>query len=456
MLDFLASLGAVSLRPFWLPLTAWTLVWLAAEALLRTGAHPLVRYRAAQAALWSLPLGVAAAAVVSAWTASSALPLAFALPLVVTLPEVVVGGAVEPVASQTPWGAVVLGAATLAAGALALGCLARLTGHAVALRRRMHGLTVLDTQRDGRAEVRTVAEAVVPFTVGVLRPVIVLPASLDGPDDDGARRLALAHERVHVRRLDYAARWAEALTASVFAIHPGAARLARHAVALRELACDAAVLEREPDRPAYARLLVAFSPTDSSPVSVAMAARPSSIHQRIEAMKTVRSAPRAPWSVALVLLVVGVLVLTASRPPEAAYEPVASFAADTIERDVPPAPPPPPVPPAPASEVHEIVDDPPELIGGLSGLMGRIAYPSDARDDGIQGTVIVQFIVDEAGVPRDAECARKPDGAEALCEAALTAVLASRFEPGTHRGEPVAVRFSLPVQFRLSNDTDEG
>lgn len=97
--------------------------------------------------------------------------------------------------------------------------------------------------------------------------------------------------------------------------------------------------------------------------------------------------------------------------------------------------------------VHEIVEDPPMLIGGLEGLQQRLVYPREARDAGIEGTVIVQFTVHADGSTSGHTCARDPGGG--TCGAAIEAVSESRFEPGRARGEPVEVRFSMPIRFRL-------
>ncbi len=118
--------------------------------------------------------------------------------------------------------------------------------------------------------------------------------------------------------------------------------------------------------------------------------------------------------------------------------------------DLPPPPPPPADEPEPEPEEPEIfviVENPPELIGGLEGLQSRIQYPELARRAGIEGTVFVQFVVDEKGNVVDPVCVRDPGGN--TCEEALRAVRSSKFKPGRQRGKPVKVRFSLPVKFRL-------
>ncbi len=98
-------------------------------------------------------------------------------------------------------------------------------------------------------------------------------------------------------------------------------------------------------------------------------------------------------------------------------------------------------------EIFVVVEEPPELIGGLAGLQRGVAYPELARRAGIEGKVTVQFVVDEEGRVTQATVFSDPGGG--LGAAALDAVRAAHFTPGKQRGKPVKVRLSLPVYFRL-------
>ncbi|MEP0546832.1 MAG: energy transducer TonB [Rhodothermales bacterium] len=100
------------------------------------------------------------------------------------------------------------------------------------------------------------------------------------------------------------------------------------------------------------------------------------------------------------------------------------------------------------------VENPPQLVGGLEGLQQEIHYPEAAKADGIEGTVFVQFVVDETGNVIDEKILRSL-GPEIDAEA-LRVVRQARFEPGTQRGEPVKVRFSLPIKFKLGPDRSDG
>lgn len=113
----------------------------------------------------------------------------------------------------------------------------------------------------------------------------------------------------------------------------------------------------------------------------------------------------------------------------------------------------PPPPPAqeeeeePEPEIFVIVEQMPELIGGLAAIQKQINYPEIAKKAGVEGRVIVQFVVDESGNVMDPQVVR---GIGAGCdEEAVRAVKQAKFKPGKQRGKPVKVKMSLPITFRL-------
>lgn len=100
-------------------------------------------------------------------------------------------------------------------------------------------------------------------------------------------------------------------------------------------------------------------------------------------------------------------------------------------------------------EVFIVVEQAPELIGGLSGLQSLIEYPEMALMAGISGRVVVQFIVDEKGNVLEPVVIRGIGGG--CDEEALRAVKQVKFKPGKQRGIPVKVRYSLPITFALKD-----
>ena len=99
--------------------------------------------------------------------------------------------------------------------------------------------------------------------------------------------------------------------------------------------------------------------------------------------------------------------------------------------------------------VYATAEEMPELIGGLVGLQRKIRYPEEARKAGIEGRVILQFIVDENGDVQDLKVVR---GIGSACDwEALRVVKTARFRPGKEDGKPVKVKMSLPITFRLKD-----
>jgi len=99
------------------------------------------------------------------------------------------------------------------------------------------------------------------------------------------------------------------------------------------------------------------------------------------------------------------------------------------------------------SDVFLVVEKMPQLIGGMQSLASRIEYPEKARKEGIEGKVIVQFIVDEHGNVTDPQVVKSIG--HGFDQAALKAVRELKFTPGTQRGKAVKVQYSLPINFKL-------
>jgi len=97
--------------------------------------------------------------------------------------------------------------------------------------------------------------------------------------------------------------------------------------------------------------------------------------------------------------------------------------------------------------VLAFVDQMPELIGGIAAVEHSIRYPEVARRSRVEGIVYVQFIVNEHGRVISPHV-RHSRGA-GLDEEAVRVISRARFVPGRHRGEPVHVRMTLPITFRL-------
>ncbi|MDZ7692570.1 MAG: TonB family protein [Balneolaceae bacterium] len=95
----------------------------------------------------------------------------------------------------------------------------------------------------------------------------------------------------------------------------------------------------------------------------------------------------------------------------------------------------------------------PKLKGGLSSIANCVEYPEDAKKAGIEGRVIVQFIVNEQGKVESPQVIRGIGaGAD---EESIRCVKQAEFEPGKQRGKPVRVQYSLPVVYKLPGSLEE-
>lgn len=105
-----------------------------------------------------------------------------------------------------------------------------------------------------------------------------------------------------------------------------------------------------------------------------------------------------------------------------------------------------------AKEVLQIAEQMPSFPGGMGECMKWLAenvnYPSDAKEKGVEGRVIVQFVVNKDGSISDIEIIRSitPE----LDKEAIRAVEAMpKWVPGKQDGQAVNVKFTLPITFKL-------
>ena len=105
------------------------------------------------------------------------------------------------------------------------------------------------------------------------------------------------------------------------------------------------------------------------------------------------------------------------------------------------------------SLMNDTVEEMPSFPGGLSALFNylsmNVKYPIVAEENGIQGRVIVAFIVEKDGSITDARVVKSID--PSLDREALRVIRSMpRWIPGKQDGVPVRVKYNVPVNFRLS------
>ena len=103
--------------------------------------------------------------------------------------------------------------------------------------------------------------------------------------------------------------------------------------------------------------------------------------------------------------------------------------------------------------VFNVVEQMPEFAdGGMPGLMkylgANIKYPEEAKKNKIEGRVIIQFVVAKDGSIKDATILRSVSP-ELDAEALRVINAMPNWKPGMQKGEPVNVKFTIPVTFKL-------
>lgn len=103
-------------------------------------------------------------------------------------------------------------------------------------------------------------------------------------------------------------------------------------------------------------------------------------------------------------------------------------------------------------KVFDMVEQMPTFPGGDAALMKYIAdnlrYPAIAQENGVQGRVICQFVVGKDGHVRDVVVVRTLDPS---CDKEAIRVLSKmpKWIPGKQNGKEVAVKYTVPIVFRL-------
>ena len=128
--------------------------------------------------------------------------------------------------------------------------------------------------------------------------------------------------------------------------------------------------------------------------------------------------------------------------------------AEAVRSDIAVAAPPPPPAPKPevSNKVFDVVEEMPHFPGGAAALQAFLSsntkYPVVAQENGVQGRVIVSFVVERDGSITDVKVVRSVDPS---LDREATRVVKSmpRWSPGKQNGSAVRVKYTVPVVFRL-------
>jgi len=248
-----------------------------------------------------------------------------------------------------------------------------------------------------------------PMTWGLLDPVILLP-------EGESRAEVLLHEEAHVHRLDHLWRLISQLASAVYWFHPLAWWAARSATAEAEHACDDRVLATGGSALAYADVLINEARRlSSAPLAACGFLTKPMLESRVRALlEKGRSRRRLSPGLVMGGLLAASLLFT----------PTVLLRAE--------------------EEVHKIGGEvtTPRLTSKVEP-----SYTEEARDAGLEGTVILAVIINKHGRVTDTKVEQALGSG--LEDEAIKAVKQWEFEPATRKGEPVAVRARIEVNFRL-------
>lgn len=107
----------------------------------------------------------------------------------------------------------------------------------------------------------------------------------------------------------------------------------------------------------------------------------------------------------------------------------------------------------PEDVIFYVVESMPEFPGGTQAMYKYIGenlkYPVIAQENGIQGRVVCQFTVNKDGSLVDIEVVRSAGDPSLDKEAVRVIKSMPKWKPGKQRNQPVRVKFTLPVNFKL-------
>ena len=220
--------------------------------------------------------------------------------------------------------------------------------------------------------------------------------------------------------------------------NPAAWLLCRELRQVHEYEADMAVLNQGVDAKQYQLLLIRKSVGDQL-FSMANNFNYQSLKKRIR-MMTMNKSSR--WKTLRALAVVPVIALAllafANPTNKTADEPVAEAYQQANE----------------PQDVYESVEQMPEFPGGMEEMMKflqmNIQYPANAAKNNVEGRVILQFVVEKDGQIGDVKVARSVDP-ELDAEALRVVKSMPNFIPGRQDGKPVAVWYTLPINFKLQS-----
>lgn len=273
------------------------------------------------------------------------------------------------------------------------------------------------TRRASGTESIRVSESIqTPMTWGAIRPVILLPAYVDGWTEE-QRDVVLRHERAHIERRDWLWQGLAQVMTAIFWFHPlvwlAASQLRQEA----EHAADDATLASGVQAHDYADRLMAVARKLSGhapEAAVAMVRQPALTSRIASILDTARARTGASVGARIGVVLAAVALLV----PLSAFQ---------------------------NRGVYHVGED--GVTSPSVTYKVEPAYTPEAKEAKIQGGVVITLVVNAQGRADDIKVTRSLDpGLDANAVAAVSQWL---FKPGTKEGQPVDVAVTIEINFKL-------
>ena len=269
----------------------------------------------------------------------------------------------------------------------------------------------------------------------------------------------LMHERAHLRLLH----WTDLLLAQVVVVllwyNPASWLMRTELRNVHEYQADDAVLQSGADARQYQLLLTKKAVGQRFP-SLANSLNHSKLKNRITMMCNQKSSPARrlrALAIAPAILLAAVAVNTPSVASALGTASSVSLSTHKGSENLPAV--------QAASSSSQATEAPveqpdvvPEYPGGMSAmfkfLMENVNYPAAAANQGIQGKVLVKFVISTDGRPVDVHV-ETPVSPELDAEAIRVVNAMPAWTPGKKDGKPVPCSMALPVNFKLPKSESE-
>lgn len=294
----------------------------------------------------------------------------------------------------------------------------------------------------GQTEIRQLDKIIAPFSF--FNKIYLNPSMHTSSE----LKEILAHEHTHVRQLHSFDVMIGELMTIICWINPAVWLLKREIRQNLEFLADNQVLESGFDAKNYQYHLIRLA-YQTPEIKLTNNFNVSPLKKRITMMNQKKTPKTGMLKYLLIVPLVSALVISSNA------ESMLNSAGKTINEQTPPPPPPPVIENDEEDVVFMVVEKMPQYPGGdeelFKYLATNIKYPSDAKEQNIEGRVICQFVINRDGSVSDVVVVRSI--APSLDAEAVRVISAMpNWTPGEQRGQTVRVKYTLPINFKLDGE----